>query len=94
MNTHGTATFGHGVAAVTGHHPDLLDIGVKTTAHWVEVNGEPRRMTQGGIDTYPDREAAVFAAKATANRLDHEAKLSFQRAMNALDPMHDQEPPR
>lgn len=60
------------VTAHTGNHPELLELGIKTLAHWVEIDGNPVRMPQGGIDTYPNAEAAQFAARCTQRRLDKE----------------------
>jgi len=58
------------VSAVSGPHPDLPQI----SSHWIEVAGMPRRMPQGGIDTYPNRHCAIFAAKCLARRLEREAR--------------------
>lgn len=62
VRTHGSYTVG-GVSAVSGPHPDTGE-----HAHWIEVDGKPVRMPQGGVDTHPTRHAAVFAAKCAARR--------------------------
>jgi hypothetical protein len=56
----------HTVEAVSGMHPDT---GSRFT-HWVEINGEPVRMSQGGIITYFWRHEAEFVAKAKDRRLN------------------------
>jgi hypothetical protein len=64
-NAESYASFGEGFAAVSAPHPDLED---GRLVHYVELDGEPIRTSQGGIDTYPSRSAAVFAAKTKARR--------------------------
>jgi len=59
------------VSAVSGPHPDLPQI----STHWIEIAGMPRRMPQGGVDTYANRHCAVFAAKCLARRLERENGL-------------------
>ncbi len=56
----------HTVRAVSGMHPDT---GSRFT-HWVEVNGEPVRMPQGGVDTFRNRHGAEFAASVKDLRLN------------------------
>jgi len=55
------------VTACSGPHPDLPDTPDRT--HWVEVNGAPVRMPQGGVETYATRAEAIYAAKAKAAKL-------------------------
>jgi len=50
--------------AKSGTHPD-----VKTReTHWVEKNGQPLRMPQGGVVTYRSREEAEFAARCMTRK--------------------------
>lgn len=67
------------VSAVSGPHPDLPQI----AAHWVENAGMPRRMSQGGVDTYPNRHCAIFAAKTLARRLQRENAIGCPEAVCA-----------
>jgi len=60
------ASFGEGFAAISAPHPELED---GRLVHYVEREGEPVRTSQGGIDTYPSRCAAIFAAKTKARRV-------------------------
>ena len=46
------------VRVVSGPHPDR-----GTPTHYIAINGEPMRRSQGGVSTFPSREAATFAAK-------------------------------
>ena len=54
------------IKAVSGMHPD---VGREFT-HWVEINGEPVRMSQGGIITYFWRHEAEYVAKMKDHRLN------------------------
>ena len=65
-------SYGNGVSAILDRHPET---GADGLVAWVEVNGVPRRMTAGGVDTYPSFDAAKFAAKCTAARLGRSQKM-------------------
>ena len=54
------------IKAVSGIHPDSG----RGFTHWVEINGEPVRMSQGGIITYHYIWEAEFAAKMKDHRLN------------------------
>lgn len=58
LNRNGTR-----VSVISARHPDGLDRYV----HFIELEGVPVRTSKGEVETYPDRAAAVFAAKFLSN---------------------------
>lgn len=55
---------GRVITAVQGTHPDVPN----RQSFWVEINGKPLRMSQGGVITYPSASSAAFAAAVKARK--------------------------